>query len=32
VVVRTVAYMNVRRLVGVLGCGPAPGADAVEIT
>jgi hypothetical protein len=31
VVVRAVALMIVRRLVGVLGCGPAPDADAVEI-
>src|SRR5438477_8322443 len=31
VVVRTVALMVVRRVVGVLGCGRAPSADAVEI-
>jgi putative transposase len=28
---RTVALMIVRRVLGVLGCGPAPNADAVEI-
>ncbi len=31
VVARTVALMIVRRLLGVLGCGPTPDADAVEI-
>lgn len=31
VVVRTVALMIVRRVVGVLGCDPTPDADAVEI-
>jgi hypothetical protein len=31
VVVRTVALMIVRQVLGVLGCGPAPDADAVEI-
>jgi putative transposase len=31
VVARTVALMIVRRVLGVLGCGPAPDADAVEI-
>jgi transposase InsO family protein len=31
VVVRTVALMIVRRLLGVLGCGPTPDADAVEL-
>src|SRR2546423_15534438 len=31
VVVRTVALMIVRRVLGMLGCGPAPHADAVEI-
>jgi transposase InsO family protein len=31
VVVRTVALMIVRRVLGVLGCGPTPDADAVEI-
>src|SRR5262245_8808359 len=31
VVARTVALMIVRRVLGVLGCGPAPEADAVEI-
>src|SRR2546423_8107744 len=31
VVVRTVGLMIVRRVLGVLGCGPAPDADAVEI-
>lgn len=31
VVVRTVASMVVRRVVAVLGCGPGPDADAVEI-
>jgi putative transposase len=30
-VVRTVTLMIVRRMLGVLGCGPAPQADAVEI-
>jgi putative transposase len=29
--VRTVALLIVRRLLGVLGCGPAPDADTVEI-
>jgi hypothetical protein len=31
VVVRTVALMIVRRLVGMINCGPRPDADAVEI-
>src|SRR5437763_7638805 len=31
VVVRTVALMIVRRVMGVLGCGPTPDADAMEI-
>src|SRR2546423_15714964 len=31
VVVRTVALMIVRRVLGMLWCGPAPHADAVEI-
>jgi hypothetical protein len=31
VVVRTVAWMIVRRLLGVLGCGPTPDADAVSV-
>jgi putative transposase len=31
VVVRSVALMIVRRVLGVLGCGSAPDADAVEI-
>jgi putative transposase len=31
VVVRTVALMVVRRMLGVLGCGPTPDADVVEI-
>src|SRR2546421_5297082 len=31
VVVRTVGLMIVRRVLGMLGCGPAPHADAVEI-
>jgi hypothetical protein len=31
VVVRTVALMVVRRLLGVLGCGPTPDANEVEI-
>jgi putative transposase len=31
VVVRTVALMIVRRVLGVLGCGPSPDADAVGI-
>src|SRR5256885_9113392 len=31
VVVQTIALMIVRRVLGVLGCGPAPDADAVEI-
>lgn len=31
VVVQTVALMIVRRVLGLLGCGPSPGADAVEI-
>ena len=31
VVVRTVALVIVRRVLGVLGCGPTPNADAVEI-
>src|SRR5918911_1404090 len=30
-VVHTVALMIVRRVLGVLGCGPTPDADAVEI-
>jgi putative transposase len=30
-VVRTVALMIVRRVLGALGCGPAPDADALEI-
>src|SRR5919202_1070148 len=30
VVARTVALMIVRRVLGVLGCGPTPDADAVE--
>ena len=30
-VVRTVALMIVRRLVGVIGCGPSPDANVVEI-
>ena len=29
-VARTVALMIVRRVLGVLGCGPTPDADAVE--
>jgi putative transposase len=31
VVARTVLLMIVRRVLGVLGCGPSPDADAVEI-
>ena len=31
VVVRTVALVIVRRVLGMLGCGPTPNADAVEI-
>jgi hypothetical protein len=31
VVVRTVALMLVRRMLGVLGCGPTPDANEVEI-
>jgi putative transposase len=31
VVVHTIALLVVRRVLGVLGCGPAPDADAVEI-
>src|SRR3954454_9637953 len=31
VVVHTIALMIVRRGLGVLGCGPTPNADAVEI-
>ena len=31
VVVRTVALMIVRRILGVLGCGPTPDANEVEI-
>src|SRR5438046_9214749 len=31
VVVRTIALMIVRRVLGVLGCGLTPDADAVEI-
>jgi putative transposase len=31
VVVHTIALMIVRRVLGVLGCGPTPNADAVEI-
>jgi putative transposase len=31
VVLHTVALMIVRRILDVLGCGPMPGADAVEI-
>src|SRR2546430_11774135 len=31
VVVQTIALMIVRRVLGVLGCGPSPDADAVEI-
>src|SRR2546421_1713689 len=31
VVVRTVGLMIVRRVLGMLGCGPSPNADAVEI-
>jgi putative transposase len=30
-VARTVALMFIRRVLGMLGCGPAPDADAVEI-
>jgi putative transposase len=30
-VVHTIALLIVRRVVGVLGCGPVPDADAVEI-
>src|SRR6266540_1128773 len=31
VAVHTIALMVVRRVLGVLGCGPTPNADAVEI-
>ena len=31
VVVQTIALMIVRRVLGVLGCGSTPNADAVEI-
>jgi putative transposase len=31
VVVHTIALMIVRRVLEVLGCGPTPNADAVEI-
>ena len=31
VVVHTIALMIVRRVLGALGCGPTPNADAVEI-
>src|SRR5215469_9654949 len=31
VVVHTIALMIVRRVLGVLGCGPTPNADVVEI-
>jgi hypothetical protein len=31
VIARTVVLMIVRRVLGVLGCGPTPDADAVEI-
>ena len=31
VVVHTIPLMIVRRVLGVLGCGPTPNADAVEI-
>jgi hypothetical protein len=31
VVGRTVSLMIVRRVLGVLGCGPTPEADAIEI-
>src|SRR2546421_5061018 len=31
VAVHTIALMIVRRVLGVLGCGPPPNADAVEI-
>ena len=31
VVIRTVALMALRRLLGVLGLGPSPDADEVEI-
>ena len=31
VVVHTIALLIVRRVLGVLGCGPTPNADAVEI-
>src|SRR2546421_5389564 len=31
VVVQTIALTIVRRVLGVLGCGPSPDADAVEI-
>jgi hypothetical protein len=31
VVVHTIALMIVRRVLGVLGCGPTPNVDAVEI-
>ena len=31
VVVRTVALMIVRRVLGMLGCGPTPDADAVKV-
>src|SRR5919199_1988398 len=31
VVVHTIALLIVRRVLGLLGCGPTPNADAVEI-
>jgi putative transposase len=31
VVVHTIELLIVRRVLGVLGCGPTPDADAVEI-
>jgi hypothetical protein len=31
VAVHTIALMIVRRVLGVLGCGPPPNADAVEV-
>ena len=31
VVVHTIALMIVRRVLGALGCGPPPNADAVEV-
>ena len=30
-VIRTVAFMVVRRVLGILGCGPTPDANDVEI-